>query len=177
LIGGAILLAFISFQNAEFILNFIYKNNISESVLPFQWLMWSFIGVCLSFIYGTLLTANGNMKFMNQLSLVGIVLNIILNALLIPKYGASGSAFATLITQSFTALIQLIYCHQLFSIKVTISQVINYSAFILLMFLIPFISVNHTLLFSLQIGLGILGLVLFKFIDIKALKIAFKENL
>ena len=176
LIGGAILLAFISFQNAAFILDYIYKNNVSESVLPFQWLMWSFIGVCLSFIYGTLLTANGNMKFMNQLSLVGIVLNIILNALLIPKYGAAGSAFATLITQSFTALIQLIYCHQLFSIKITLSQIINYGSFILLMFLIPLISSNHSVSFSLQIIFGVIGLLLFKFIDLKALKIAFKEN-
>ena len=176
LVGGAILLAFICFQNAEFLLKLIYKNNVNESILSFQWLMWSFIGMCVSLIYGTLLTANGNMKFMNQLSLVGIVLNIILNALLIPKYGAAGSAFATLITQSFTALIQLIYCHQLFSIKITISQVINYSAFILLMFLIPLISSNHSISFSLQIIFGVIGLLLFKFIDLKGLKIAFKEN-
>ena len=176
LVGGAILLAFICFQNAEFLLKLIYKNNVTESILSFQWLMWSFIGMCISLIYGTLLTANGNMKFMNQLSIVGIFLNIILNALLIPKYGAAGSAFATLITQSFTALIQLIYCHQLFSIKITLSQIINYGSFILLMFLIPLISSNHSVSFSLQIILGVIGLLLFKFIDLKALKIAFKEN-
>ncbi|MEY3237385.1 MAG: hypothetical protein RI883_1486 [Bacteroidota bacterium] len=177
LVGGTILLAFICFQNAEFILNLIYKNNVNESILSFQWLMWSFIGVCLSFIYGTLLTANGNMKFMNQLSIVGIVLNIVLNALLIPKYGAAGSAFATLVTQSFTALIQMAFCHQLFSIKISIPQILNYGGFLLLMVLIPFISTNHLVLFLAQIILGIIGLLIFKFIDIKALKIAFKENL
>ncbi len=177
LVGGAILLAFICFQNAEFILNFIYRNNVNESILSFQWLMWSFIGVCLSFIYGTLLTANGNMKFMNQLSIVGIVLNIILNALLIPTYGAAGSAFATLITQSFTALIQMAYCHQLFSIKFSVTQFLNYGGFLILMFLIPFISSNHSVLFFSQIAFGVIGLLFFKFIDVKALKIAFKENL
>jgi O-antigen/teichoic acid export membrane protein len=176
LVGGAILLAFICFQNAEFLLKLIYKNNVNESILSFQWLMWSFIGMCVSLIYGTLLTANGNMKFMNQLSIVGIVLNIILNALLIPEYGAAGSAFATLITQSFTALIQLIFCHQLFSIKIPISQILNYSGFIFLMFFTLFISLDHYVILSLQILLGIIGLIIFKFIDIKGLKIAFKEN-
>jgi O-antigen/teichoic acid export membrane protein len=176
LVGGAILLAFICFQNAEFLLKLIYKNNVNESILSFQWLMWSFIGMCVSLIYGTLLTANGNMKFMNQLSIVGIVLNIILNALLIPEYGAAGSAFATLITQSFTALIQLIFCHQLFSIKIPISQILNYSGFIFLMFFTLFISLDHYVILSLQILLGIIGLIIFKFIDIKGLKIAFKGN-
>ncbi len=177
LVGGAIFLAFICFHNAEFLLGIIYKNNIIESVFSFQWLMWSFIGMCISLIYGTLLTANGNMKFMNQLSIVGIILNIVLNTLLIPKYGAAGSAFATLTTQSFTALIQMYYCHQLFSIRISLHQILNFCGFLLLMFLIPFISTNHSLVLSAQIIIGIIGLFVFKFIDIKALKLSFKENL
>lgn len=107
LVGGSILIAAVCFFNPDFILGLIYKNDVSASSQSFQWLMLSFIGMCLSLIYGTLLTAKGDMRFLNQLSIVGIVVNIAFNALLIPEYGAAGSAFATLVTQGFTALIQL----------------------------------------------------------------------
>lgn len=176
LVGGAIFIAFICSQHAEFLLDLIYKNNVKESIDSFQWLMWSFIGMSISLIYGSLLTANGNLRFMNQLSVIGIILNIILNALLIPQYGAAGSAFATLITQSFTALIQIFYCHAQFQIKISVPQIINYAGFILLMILIPFLIKEQNLLLVIQLIAGFIGMFLFKFIDIKGLKLVFKEN-
>jgi O-antigen/teichoic acid export membrane protein len=92
LVGGSILIAAVCFFNPDFILGLIYKNDVSASSQSFQWLMLSFIGMCLSLIYGTLLTAKGDMRFLNQLSIIGIVVNIAFNALLIPEYGAAGSA-------------------------------------------------------------------------------------
>lgn len=176
LIGGSIFVAILCFFNAEFFLSLIYKNNVQESLASFQWLMWGFIGMCISLIYGTLLTANGDLRFMNQLSLIGIVLNVVLNALLIPEHGAAGSAFATLVTQSFTSLILLAFCYKKFSIPVSVRQLLNYSAFILLMLLIPFIfsKENHVLI--VQLTFGTAGMFLFKFIDIKGLKKSFLEN-
>lgn len=175
LVGGAILIAFICFEHANYLLELIYKNYVKESIDSFQLLMWSFISMCLSLIYGTLLTANGNLRFINQLSVIGIALNIILNALLIPKYGAAGSAFATLITQTFTALIQMAFCHSLFSIPFSWLQIFNYSGFILLMGLLPIITDQTEFLLLIQLVAGIAGMFLFKFIDLKELKLAFKE--
>ena len=51
-------------------------------------------------IFGTFLTAKGDLRFLNILSIGGIVLNFGLNYALIPTYGAEGAAIATLGTQS-----------------------------------------------------------------------------
>jgi len=72
------------------------------------YLMFSFIAVSGTYIVGTLLTAKGRLKKMNVIFTVSIVLNIILNFFLIPTYKASGAAIATLATQSFAFLAQLV---------------------------------------------------------------------
>ncbi len=116
LIWGAISLAIFMYFNAHIILSFIYSEDVDSSTLPFQLLMFTFIGMCVTLIYGTLLTANGNLKFLNRVSGVGIIANVIINAFLIPSYGAVGAAIATLITQSLVGVVQWYFVHQKFSI-------------------------------------------------------------
>jgi O-antigen/teichoic acid export membrane protein len=170
LLGGAILSAILCTFHAEFILGLIYKNDVSASVLSFQFLMWSFIGMSITLIYGTLLTANGNLRFLNQISFVGVLVNVVFNAFLIPTYGAAGAAFATLVTQSLIALLQLVYCHSKFSIPFSRFNSLNYLFFIATLLIIPFLIVDRNTQFILQLSSGILGLFIFKFIDVKQLK-------
>ena len=113
LIWGAIALAILCFWNGEFILKLIYNSAIEDSILPFQLLMFTFIGMCITLIYGTFLTANGNLKFLNTISAIGLVVNVVLNLFLIPDYGAVGAAFATLITQLMVGITQWLYVRQL----------------------------------------------------------------
>ena len=89
------------------IMLFLYNDLDPVSGNVFGMLIVSFIGMSISFIAGTLLTANGNMKLLNQLAVVGIVINVLLNWLLIPEYGAFGAALATFITQVSIALLQM----------------------------------------------------------------------
>jgi O-antigen/teichoic acid export membrane protein len=57
-------------------------------------------------IWGTLLTAQGQLWRVNILFLVAISLNIALNILLIPKYGAIGAAAVAVATQTLVAGVQ-----------------------------------------------------------------------
>jgi O-antigen/teichoic acid export membrane protein len=66
-------------------LGLIY-DKASESVPAFQWLMFGFLAMCINFIFGTLLTANGNLRILNTSAAFGIAINIGLNLYLIPKY-------------------------------------------------------------------------------------------
>lgn len=84
-----------------------YSNNISDASTSFGFLILSFIPVSITYIFGTLLTANGSLKQLNYMAVGGLVLNVVLNLILIPKLKAEGAAVATLITQGITALIQL----------------------------------------------------------------------
>jgi O-antigen/teichoic acid export membrane protein len=62
-------------------------------------LMIAYIALSGTYLHGTLLTANGKLRAMNQLFVVAIVLNVIGNAILIPIYGAAGAAGMTVVTQ------------------------------------------------------------------------------
>lgn len=118
LIGGAIGLSIVTLFNSDHILGLIYTNNIEESSLPFILLMFSFIGMASSIVYGTLLTAKGDMKFLNYAAAIGIVINISLNAYLIPNHGALGAAIATVITQCTVSLAQFVYSVQFLQLEI-----------------------------------------------------------
>lgn len=86
---------------------------LTHSSASFGILIFCFIAVSMTYIFGTLLTANGNLKLLNWLAFGGVLLNIILNFILIPKYGAFGAAIASLFTQSITVIGQIILSKKL----------------------------------------------------------------
>jgi O-antigen/teichoic acid export membrane protein len=105
--AGAIPLALLSAAFAPEIMQALYPGKqVNASILT--WLMLSFIAISGSYIYGTLLTANGSLMAMNRIFIFGIIANVILNYLLIPVYQSEGAAIATLATQSFVFLAQVL---------------------------------------------------------------------
>lgn len=175
LIGGSILIAIVSFFNSDYILGLIYTDDIAESKLPFQLLMFSFIGICSTIVFGTLLTAKGNMLFLNAISLIGIVINITINLYLIPKHGASGAAVATVITQSLISLIQFIYCAKVLKMQFTILSIGQFSIFVTSLFtLCYYVRAETSLVLIGLITAGVAAMIAFKLIDVKNLRVIFR---
>ncbi|MBJ05230.1 MAG: hypothetical protein CMP65_04960 [Flavobacteriales bacterium] len=108
------------------IIDFRYDAHIEEASKILSVLMICFLFVSSTYIFGTLLTANGNLYHLNLVAGIGVVINITLNILLIPKYQALGSAFASLITQFLTGVAQIILCCHFFNLnlKKTLSQIL-----------------------------------------------------
>jgi O-antigen/teichoic acid export membrane protein len=177
LISGSILLAFLCMSNSEFILSLLYRSEVQDTVPSFQLIMWGFAGMSISLIYGTLLTAGGDLRFLNQISAIGIVINIVFNALLIPDYGAAGSAFATLITQGLTSIVQAVYCHNKFKIPFSLRQWLLYAGFIATLTLSAMFIPQSNATFVLQATIGAIALFGFRMIDWKGLQTTFRENL
>lgn len=109
-----------------------YNDNLIYAAPTFSILILSFVPVSITYIYGTLLTANGDLKLLNQMALGGLVANLALNFWLIPLYGSWGAAVATLSTQSVTALLQLVIALQKTPIQVNTKAVIKFSIFSLI---------------------------------------------
>lgn len=107
LFSGGIILVVACLLFGEQILGLIYRDFVAEAVTPFYLLMCSFFFVCMTYIFGTLLTANGNMRTLNVMAFIGFVLNTSLNYWLIDIYFATGSAVASLITQALVSCIQI----------------------------------------------------------------------
>jgi O-antigen/teichoic acid export membrane protein len=62
-------------------------------------LMCAFPGFCIGYIYSTLLTAHGSIRQLILISLIAVALNLTLNFMLIPYFGALGAASSCAVTQ------------------------------------------------------------------------------
>src|SRR5690606_31168096 len=117
LMTGALILGVSCTFYAETILSLRYDTVSEQAVQSFSVLMLCFIPYCSTFIFGSVLTANGSLRLLNILAASGMVLNVLLNFLLIPDYFAFGSAVASLITQILTARFQLLLVLQIFKFR------------------------------------------------------------
>lgn len=102
---------------AEHFFEKIYTGD-TEGYLILAVIMSCFTGVCLTCIFGTLLTASGNLKRQNYVALGAIGINVVLNFLLIPKFHAMGSAISSLVTQMVAGLLQVYLCYKIFHFHV-----------------------------------------------------------
>lgn len=90
----------------------------TDSSQVFGVLMFCFTAISTTYIFGTLLTANGNLRQLNIMALTGICINLVLNLILIPHYHAFGSAVSGLTTQFITAVIQSILAARIFNFRI-----------------------------------------------------------
>lgn len=104
------------FYNEE-IMHVLYDSNTDQSSKILGILMIGFTGIATTYIFGTLLTANGSLKQLNIMAFSGMIINVVLNLILIPRYQAFGSAYASLITQVFTGGAQLFLAFYIFKLK------------------------------------------------------------
>lgn len=75
-------------------------------------LIFSFVAMCVGYVYGALLGAADRLRDMNRLFVWGCVLNVVGNLLVLPRYGAIGAAAVTTLTQSGIALGQVGIAHR-----------------------------------------------------------------
>jgi O-antigen/teichoic acid export membrane protein len=106
-IAGGVAVAVTGSVHAKQLMDLRYAEHTSDSAVVFAILVWSFVAVCTTYVYGTLLTASGELWLLNWMAAGGMVLNITLNFVLIPRYQVVGAAFAGLVTQGLTALVQV----------------------------------------------------------------------
>ena len=100
------------------IMNLLYNgNHIEESAIVFRILMCCFIPISSTYIFGTLLTANGNLRQLNIMASIAMCINIILNLILIPRFSAAGAALSSIITQTLAALAQIFMAQKAFNFR------------------------------------------------------------
>jgi len=136
LLVPVILISTTSFFYRDELMSLLYHHHISSSAPVFGVLILALIPIASSYIFGTLLTANGSVKELNIMAFSGMVLNITLNVILIPKYQAIGSAIASIITQVIVAIIQIYLSYKLFSFRFNIRLIVKFllfTAFIVLL--------------------------------------------
>lgn len=147
---------------SENIMSILYPQTYTEShskILII--LMFSFIAITLTYIYGTLITAAGKIKTLNRIVMVGVIINLILNLILIPKKGAYGAAIATVFTQYFVLFSQYMYGLKEFKIGFNYIEFFKRMAFVVVAgFIVYAIKNNIEFNWLIQIIFSGFGLLL-----------------
>ncbi len=173
LVIPAFIIGINSFIFRNEIMNLLYHEHIESSSLIFGILMTSYIAICTTYIYGTLLTANGNLRQLNLMAAGAMALNIILNLILIPKLKAEGAAYSGMITQFITATIQAILAYRIF--KLTPDRTFIASIFIFVLSAIAGVVLIHRLdlIWTLKLPVALIFCfiicILLKLIKLKAI--------
>ena len=94
-----------------------YAMRIGQYASVFPLLMGSFFCLSTTYVFGTLLTANGSLKQLNLVAASGVVINILLNLIVIPKFKSVGAAFTSLSVQAVTAFLQYLIAKRILKFK------------------------------------------------------------
>ena len=130
LIMPAVIIAVSSLLYNHEIMAVLYKMNIEHSSEILGILMTGFIGIAIIYIFGILLTANGSIRQLNIMAFFGMILNVLLNIILIPRLMAFGVAYSSMITQIATGVSQLILAIHIFKLKPGYKYIIQIIVFI-----------------------------------------------
>ena len=191
IITGSLIIASISLFYAEKLMLVMYHQNQGESLLDFnariiesaavlRVLMFSFVAISVNYIFGTLLTANNNLKLLNIFAFGGMIINIVINILLIPVFKAYGSSYASLSSQMLTAILSMIAVYKIFKIK---PNWYLWSKIVIVFVITSIIAwrMNNTDLnlwtsLSITLVLGVLSAFVFKLINIKEIVFILKNK-
>ena len=132
------------------IMNFLYHETEYYSGTVFGILIFSFLGTCTTYIFGTLLTANNNLRQLNIMAGTAVAINIILNLILIRRFGVIGAAVSNASTQIITSVWQVLLVRRKFRTTFSWIYFFRLLIFVALVFLTGFLigSLNIKILFA-----------------------------
>ncbi|MDR1005864.1 MAG: oligosaccharide flippase family protein [Bacteroidales bacterium] len=121
------------------IMHLMYNKEVSQSTEVFRILSFCFVPISMTYIFGTLLTANGSLRKLNIVAFCGMVSNVGIDLLLIPHFNVLGATYASLFTQSFTALLQIFIALRLFKIQINYRYAVKIVAYLASLVAIAFL--------------------------------------
>jgi O-antigen/teichoic acid export membrane protein len=124
------------------IIDLLYHSHTTYSSSIFGILMIGFLFVSISYLYGTLLTANHNLRQLNIFAAITVVINLGLNLVLIPRHQALGAAIASMVSQGFYAIAQLILSIRLVKIPANKDILIKLAGFLMLNLIVAYLSIH-----------------------------------
>ncbi len=93
---------------SEWIVNGLYGDQYNEAGNVLRIHIWSGVFVFLGVVSGTWLLTEGLQLFSTINTIVGAIINVLLNYILIPRVGIEGAAWATVVAYAFSGYILLI---------------------------------------------------------------------
>lgn len=84
---------------AEPLVTFVFGEEFAPAAPALPVLAGAFVFICLGYLTGNLLLVTGLQRRLVLVSVLALIANVVINLLLIPRYGFMGAAWATLFTE------------------------------------------------------------------------------
>ncbi|MCD6202485.1 MAG: oligosaccharide flippase family protein [Bacteroidales bacterium] len=110
------------------VMHLLYLSHTADSSGVLGVLMGALIFASSGYLFGTLLTARGDIKQLSWLAAGGFLLNIFLNFMLIPRFQTLGAAWASLVTQAGIGIIQILMVSHRF--RISVSRMIPFQTYV-----------------------------------------------
>ncbi len=94
------------------VINTLFGKEFQNSIIALQVLLLGIIFVFQILLFQTILNSIDKQKIVMHIGLVGLVVNIILNSLLIPKYSFKGAAATTVLSELLVFTISYLYLYK-----------------------------------------------------------------
>lgn len=158
----------------------LYNNTDMEAITVMQWCLPALVGYSLVQVYGTVMTATGQVVQFCYIVLLSVILNIVLNLLLIPVCGAKGCCLAALISQGFCGTTAMFYVQKKSGINIRLRSLLMYIFIAAILCGYYYWCGNIvTSKWVLIIGAGLItiaGAIFLKLVDLKKLRNIIKQN-
>jgi len=175
------LLAVNSFFYSYEFMDLLYDDYLNQSANVYAVIIFGVIAMGSSYVFGTLLTANGNLKELNIIAAISLVISLGLNLILVPRFQALGSAIANLSALSFSTIAQLFVVHHRFDFSVDTKFLRAIIVFVIITVLTVYASVFidsiywvWKIIINVMISLAVA--MLFKLLNVKEFISAVKDR-
>ncbi len=149
----AIAIATTTIMLAPWLEKILYHRSDEYGVQILKWCLPALIGYAFTQVYGTVMTATGNIVPFCYLNFAAVIINVIMNLFLIPRYGALVCCVSAVCSQLFLGISTMVFVHQKLKTDVAAQSLILYLANGLIicgvLYVLMRISVNTWLLLPL----------------------------
>lgn len=159
------------------IINLLYHEHVDLSAPVLGLLMISYIFISVGYVFGTLLTSNGNIKELNIVSGAAVVVCLSVQITLVPRFGVTGAAIGNMAVNFLVAVAQVTISLKKFRLTPDRTMVFRFLAYLLFCPLatVSILNLHLGMAFSYVLSIAVsLGFALvLKLIDIKQLLATF----
>lgn len=167
---------------SEQLMTLLYDASAGATAQVFRLLIFDLVPISITYVFGTLLTAQGRLRTLNLLATISLLINIMLNIVLIPRHGALGAACSSLCAQSFMAIAQMVVAVRSLHIPTKQLNLVNVLLYAVLVFALNLL-LHHLcpaspwwLTLSVMVVACLLLALCFRLIDIAHLKAVYLED-
>ena len=117
------------------LIKIFYSSRYIDAAYPMSILVWGVGFLTIFYVFCFVMSGAGKVKKPMAMSIIGLVINTVLNYILIKKYGITGSAIATSISSAIITFIMVYYIWKDFGVKIKLASFLKVTSAGIIMYL------------------------------------------